>query len=360
MNKSLLFCVLVFAALTGKANAQSSDYFGFKDAPGFISFGKDSTTIIGINGSHVIVWDVKSSKILKERKFGEIYRDGFEYAGKKFRGNNASVGFPCLNASRTLIGFSGSGFEEVDNLRNEINTVFIFYDIERDKWHHVVDPSKEYRLQKFYFNSPDSNRVAAILMDNTSFDYTAVNYSLTEQKIQHKLFVGKGALIPLECSFSSDSKTLFVGYGSSSYGGGLDVYNLETGKLIKRIPMNDQPARFYEWNNLLVLSGHSGSYFYSKSNWALVHTQKNLEITSVDYTNNRAIGTFIQQGDRRKLSELMVFDLASKKVIVRNWEKSSQHQVFEGSNMVISIRFKDYYNTAEHRLDIPSVLLRRL
>lgn len=353
-----IFLVLFVGISINQLNAQQDvELYGFAERPGFIESSPDGKTMYAADYGHLKAWDIAEKKVILDVNLKEqlsiITHNGLEY--KRIGG----FGWPRFNSNPNELIFVGTYYENRSE-KSKIGTVFFTYNVEIKTISQTVLPGVD-ELFSFSPHPTNPNLVAAIFMDNATFENYATLVDLKEAKVSHKLLIGKGSLAPLCMSYSNDGTLVFTGYGNSSYGGGFEVNDVATGKLIKRVALpTDQGKSFYEWKDFVVVSGHTNSYLISKSNWTIVHTFKNMEITDVNPEKGLAIGTFIKQGDRTKFDEIMVADIESKKVVVHKVTKSHDYKFLPESDKIYSPFFKHSYKPEEKTLEKPSVIIFEL
>jgi hypothetical protein len=302
----------------------------------------------------LVAWDIAENKTIMDEelrpKFSVITHNGEEC--KRIGG----LGWPTLTATPNQIMFAGN-YYEYGAKRSKIGTVIFSYNTQNKSTQQFVLPGPD-ELFTFSAHPSNPNLVAAIFMANETFDNYAALVDLNNLQVKHKLLIGKGGLIPLCAFYSADGKLVYTGFGNSSYGGGFEVHDAESGKLVKRVMLpTDQGKAFFEWRDFLVVAGHTNSYIIDKTKWVIVHTFKNLEITDVNLEKNLAIGNYIKQGDRTKFDEMMVVNLESKTITTHQVTKSHDYKFLPNSNQIYAPFFKHSYKEEEKTLDNPSVIV---
>ncbi|MCG9911313.1 MAG: hypothetical protein MH137_08420 [Flavobacteriales bacterium] len=249
-------------------------FFGFERQAQLISLTADEQQVVGygsnwkqiegnrILGKNIFLWDLQGNEVRK-RDITSLRQ--INYNGSMYRGMLTSG---AMLPNKNTLCIIGTQYQHKAEL---IQTVFHFYDIVKDSlWFLIPEISIEVKQLVFHPQNPDLIGIIGFYSEQS----VAVLYDMSVNQVKTIYRKTKHPDYSHGMLFSSDGSKVFVGYMNSSYAGGFCVFETHTGKMIKKIAMNDQPLQFYESEDRLIVAGNKASYFYETAQWTLRNTGK--------------------------------------------------------------------------------------
>lgn len=247
----------------------------------------------------VVVLDVASNKQVKAIPVGQL--DRVEVGGATLRG--VLVGSQ-VSPDGKRVCIIGTQYQARGQ---EVDTVLHLLDVSTQQIQ-SVPLSTKHRVQRVTFHPTDPNLLGLIAMDQ-DFNYVALTYNLSTNKVERTLMQGRGALIPMFLTFSGDGARTYVGYGSSSYQGGFNVYTTQSGARVRQVALKDQPHYFFEVGEELVVSGLKNTYFYDLSS---IQARRNIKGSIGAVHAASGIGVLIPNGEIPN-EPIQIFDFGGRK-----------------------------------------------
>jgi WD40 repeat protein len=359
MKKHLFICLFVCQSLYSNAQIK---LFGFERQMQVISYNADESRVIGYGsnwtqhkgqrtmGRNIIIWDAKTGEIIKNidcTPLRDLTYNGTEYLNGMLRECSISPDKKriCITA-KTYYAKDGKDLYQM---------VLHFYDIEKDSLYSVM-VDKTHQPTKAVFHPTNADLMAFIAIDKDTEMVSAV-YSISQNKILHYLMKGKGLIMPLSIDFSAETGQAYIGYGTGKNNeGGFEVYDTESGKLLKKIPLRDEPMYFSEWNNQLIVGCSYQTFFFNLKTFALIKTEK-IIVSNIHQSKNIALLNPIELADTK---QVQIYDLKTGKKINLSQEGMSNPCFNTQGNQLIGIKPKNEFDESSASLSVPSAYIYTL
>lgn len=330
-------------------------FFGFERQTQLISFTADEQQVVGygsnwtqiegnrILGKNIFLWDLQGNEVRK-RDITSLRQ--INYNGSMYRGMLTSG---AMLPNKNTLCIIGTQYQHKAEL---IQTVFHFYDIVKDSlWFLIPEISIEVKQLVFHPQNPDLIGIIGFYSEQS----VAVLYEMSVNQVKTIYRKTKHPDYSHGMLFSSDGSKVFVGYMNSSYAGGFCVFETHTGKMIKKIAMNDQPQRFFESEDRLIVVGNKASYFYETAQWTLRNTGKNF-VQGVHVQTD--MGAVISFDVSRP--ELRLLNLKTRQTELLGNQELNNVIFNQGASFLIGIVPKNEFDKQQVSLSIPSVQLVKI
>ncbi len=336
--------------------------FGFERQMQFISYNADESKIIGygsnwtqhegkrILGRNIIIWDAKTGEVIKNidcTPLRNVTHNGTAYL-------NGMLGTCSISPDKKRLCIVGKTYY-AKGAADLYQTVLHFYDLEKDSLYSLM-ADKIHQSNRAVFHPTDADLMALIGIDGDTEMVSAV-YSISQNKILHHLMKGKGLIMPLSLDFSAQTGQAYVGYGTGKNSeGGFEVYDTASGKLLKKIPLKDEPMFFSEWNNQLIVGCSYQTFFFNLKSFDLIKTEK-IIVSNVNTNKNVAVRNPIEMADTK---QVQIYDLKTGKKINLSQEGMSNACFNTQGNQLIGIKPKNEFDKSSASLSVPSAYVYTL
>jgi hypothetical protein len=354
------FLLITLCFLLAEVSFGQIPLYGFERQASLVGFTLDSAKVIGygpnwtqqdgkrILGRSIIIWNAQNGEAIKTIDATQLRR--VEIDGKTYTG---MLGNAALHPNGHLMAIIGQTYYPTDKSGGAVETVLHFYDIEKDEFKSILlDKTNKHQRMVFH---PTKNEAAFITL-NEQANMVVIVVDLDKYEIKHTLMVGKGATMPLFVGYNTDRKHIYVGYGNSPMNGGVEIYNEDNGKLIKRVALRDQPEYFFEWNNQLMVSGHSSTIAIDLNTWAIRKTDKHL-ISDIHKQSGLAALNPLNEADMKRLNLLQI---SSNKRLNRDGLAVTRPIFSADGKTILAIQSKSEFDPKEASLEVPSAYLIRV
>ncbi len=349
--KKLLFILSFFIFLSG---AYSQKMYGFDRQLSLLSYNADESKVVGfgytarIDGGsgmefQIIVWDKTGVELYSRRLAGlnKITIDGNEYRG--------STRMAKINPDRTLIYILGVQYQTKGQ---QIKSVFHIYDIEKNQLETVI-ADRENEIDKFSFH-PKIPGLLAVTYSNQPTGSKVGIWDLSKGIWSLKTYTAKSNY-PLSLEFSKDGKHLLVGCSTSPYHGNIEIFDMNTMKLLKQIPNDkDQILHFGEWNGKYYCTGSNGTYIINSK--TLAYERKlPVAVGKIDAERNIALLNPIKVVEE---NDVRLYNLKTEKTSVLIPNLCLSQPVFSGdATKILGINCKNEFVEGEITLKTPSAMI---
>lgn len=336
---------------------QRVDLYGFDRRVEFADFVSGDSLILGYGntwmlvdgkrrlGKQLILWNAENGEQIKVRSI--IDREFLNIEGQKFMGLLRKAKLSPDRKRLYILGlqYQGGG--------RQIKSLFHVYHIDKDSFSYVIaDPTKQ--ILDFEFNSEDANKLSCIYIDDEPGIFVGL-LDFTELSGIQQLRAYQQLVQPLSIHFSSCNRFLYIGLGINSKQGALEVFDLKTNKLIKKMNTKEHVLGIFDFNNVIYCSGVANSFWYNKSTFKYVKSNQHV-LKNFSQTHGKA---FVVAQKLEQLSKINIFDLKSAQISSIEMPFNLFESLFNAAgNQILSIVERNEFDQSDEELQKPSVVVQ--
>lgn len=342
---------ILLLTLCINTSVKATYFYGFNRQLICSSYIANDTKVLGlgqnwieVNGQNrlayqLTIWDTLG-QVLKTINLVDL--ENYDLNGIKFRGRLKSG---QISPDRTKVYVLGSQYQANGQV---ISSIFHVYDIEEDRFSSKIISERD-EITGFNFNSKDTSKIAVIYINKEN--KSEVGFWESEKQL-HKIKTYTDPIIPLSVSFGREKTHLLIGFGGVGMTGGVEIFDFNTQKLLKKISVKDHITSIHEWNDTYYFCGTTATYAYNSSSFSF--KKKYLfDIESIDYELNLAILKPIHVED---IDKIRMLDLNTGKLSSIIDETSLSGLQFSiNKKSILGIVGKSEFDKSEANLNGPSV-----